>query len=277
MDRIQITLTVEEAKEVIALGILKHPIFVNSLKKGKILFKGGTTVSKITEKLVGIPLRICGRITSRGTVSSLNIVNEPHSIILNNGNWIDVDDIIDEEIQNFTEDDLIVCSANAFDSNGRAALMVGDLGGGNVGKSISLWYSEGASVIIPVGIEKMIPGDLDKIIYRSGRRTKYFSWGMSVGLIPLLGEIFTEVDAVKALANVDCFAIGAGGLGEAQGSTTLEICGEKSELNIIIDILIKIKNSDTDISGVKDSLVECKAICSNCAGHLGCGYKSGLL
>lgn len=59
--------------------------------------------------------------------------------------------------------------------------MVGDLGGGNVGKSISLWYSEGASIIIPVGIEKMIPGDLDKIIYRSGRRTKYFSWGMSVG------------------------------------------------------------------------------------------------
>lgn len=37
----------------------------------KILLKGGTTVSRIAEIALGIPLRISGRITARGTVASL--------------------------------------------------------------------------------------------------------------------------------------------------------------------------------------------------------------
>lgn len=274
MEKIQITLTVEEGKEIIALGILKHPLLKRGLEKGKVLFKGGTTVSRITEKLVDMSLRISGRITPRGTVAGLNSIDGPHSIIVNKGSWINIDETIAIETQKFTNEDVIVCGANAFDAKGRAALMAGSPGGGNVGLSMSSWCSEGAAVIIPVGIEKMIPGDLDEIIRKSSRTGKKLAWGMAVGLLPIYGEIFTEVEAIKKLADVDCFPIGAGGLGEAQGSVTLEIWGNKEELEKVIDILKIVKSSNIVISGLKDSLVECEAICHNCSRHLGCRYKA---
>jgi len=278
MKKLQVTLTVEEGKEIIALGLLKHPIFINAREKGRILFKGGTTVSKVTEKLIGMPLRISGRITQRGTVSSRDIIEGPHSIIYSKGNWSNIDDNIVEVVQKFSNNDLIICGANAIDHKGNAAMMAGSPGGGNVGKSLSSWYTEGAKIIIPVGIEKMIPGDLDDIMGRASRTGKSISWGMAVGLMPLRGELFTEIEAIKQLANVDCFAIGAGGLGSAQGSITLEIwASENEEFEKVIKMLKRVKSDDEDISGIKDSLTECEAICDNCIRHIGCGYKSRLL
>lgn len=276
LDKLQVSLTVEEGKELISLGIKKHPKFINSIEKGKILFKGGTTVSRITEKLLNVSLRISGRVTSRGTVSSNKIIDSPHSILLYNGKWKNIDETISDEVHGFTNNDLIICGANAFDYKGRAALMAGSPGGGNVGKSMSSWISEGASVLIPVGTEKMIPGDLDEIVKRSSRTGKSISWGMAVGLIPLYGELFTEVEAIKTIADADCFVIGAGGLGEAQGCTTFEIWGVTDELEKLIKIIKNIKTKDLNISGDNESLVECSAICDNCSIHLSCGYKRGV-
>jgi len=275
MKKAQVTLTVEEGKEIIALGMLNHPILIDTMKNGKILFKGGTTVSKITEKLLGVELKISGRITPRGTVASKDIVEGAHSIVYNKGKWSNIDDKILDEVSKFTHKDLIICGANAFDNNGNAAIMAGSPGGGAVGQSLSAWYTEGAKVIIPVGIEKMIPGDLREIIKKSGRTGKSLSWGMSVGLMPLYGELFTEIEAIKTLADVDCFPIGAGGLENAQGSITLEIhSSTDDEYKKIIRILADVKSKEHKISGIEDSLVECEAICDNCRRHIGCGYKS---
>ncbi|MGN9164350.1 hypothetical protein ACTNDY_03545 [Tissierellaceae bacterium HCP3S3_D8] len=278
MKKIQVTLTVEEGKEIISMGILNHPVFLSSLEKGKILFKGGTTVSRITEKLIGVPLKISGRITARGTVSSKDIIEGFHSIVYTNGEWFGVDDNIVEIAQKFTENDLIICGANAIDYKGNAAIMAGSPGGGNVGRSLSAWYTEGVKVLIATGLEKMIFGDLDDMVKKASRKGKSMSWGMAVGLMPLPGELFTEIEAIKQLANVECFQIGAGGIGDAQGSITLEIWpSTDKDYDKIIDVLKEVKSKNREISGMKESLIECEAICSNCKRHIGCGYKSQVL
>lgn len=131
------------------------------------------------------------------------------------GKWKNVDETMADEISKFTDNDLVVCGANAFDNYGNAAFMTGGPGGEIVGRSMSCWYTEGIKVIIPVGIEKMIPGDINRIITKTGRKSKSLSWGMAAGLLPVRGEIFTEIEAIKMLANVDCFPIGVGWLKEA--------------------------------------------------------------
>lgn len=68
--KVQIALTVNESKRLIAKAIISLPEVKNAFEKEKILLKGGTTVSAVAEELVGVPLRICGRISKRGTVSS---------------------------------------------------------------------------------------------------------------------------------------------------------------------------------------------------------------
>lgn len=275
--KIQVTLTVEEGKYLIALGTCKHPLFKTTFTTGKILLKGGTTVSRIAKIMVDMPLRICGRITQRGTVTSLNQSIGPHCIMLEKGKRTTIDSDIASESQKMGKGDLVICGANAFDSQGNAVSMVGSAGGGSLGQALCLWYSEGIPILIPVGIEKMIPGNLDEIIIRSGRKGKELSWGMSVGLLPLQGEIITEIEAIKYLAEVECQAIGAGGIGEAQGSVTLEIWGEDSEVKKAISIIRNIKEQDLNVSGTLDSLEECDPICKGCQTHLDCGYRNQTL
>ena len=275
--KIQFTMLVEESKQLIALGTVKHPKVKKALENGKIILKGGTTVSRIFEILFKKPMRISGRITARGTVTALNYSKEPHTLIIENGKWKNIDEEVSKKIKELGLDDIIICGANAFDHNGKAALMAGSTGGGSIGLSFSFWYTEGVSIIIPVGIEKMIPGDIDEIINKCSRKGKNCLTGMSVGLLPLNGEIITEIEAIKNLADVECQAIGSGGLGEANGSVTLEVWGEDKEVSEILSIIMKIKDEKKYISGNKESLIECHAICKHCSGHIGCGYKNEAL
>ena len=274
--KIQFTMLVEESKQLIALGTVKHPKVKKALENGKIILKGGTTVSRISEILLKKPMRISGRITARGTVTALNYSKEPHTLIIENGKWENIDEELSKKIKELGLDDVIICGANAFDHNGKAALIVGSTRGGSR-LSFSSWYTEGASIIIPVGIEKMIPGDIDEIINKCSRKGKNCLTGASVGLLPIYGEIITEIEAIKNLADVECQAIGSGGLGEANGSVTLEVWGEDKEVSEILSIIMKIKDEKKYISGNKESLIECHAICKSCSRHIGCGYKNEAL
>jgi hypothetical protein len=68
--RIQITLTSSDGKRIIAKGIRALPGIQKVKNRGKILLKGGTTVSAVSEELCGKPMRISGMITPKGTLTS---------------------------------------------------------------------------------------------------------------------------------------------------------------------------------------------------------------
>ncbi|MDK2919634.1 MAG: hypothetical protein PWQ37_2367 [Candidatus Petromonas sp.] len=273
MKKIQVTLLVEESKELIARAILEHKKLKTSLKSGKVILKGGTTISKISEKIIGIPLRISGRISERGTVSSLINSDCPHTILIEKNKIRNIDNSLNEEFNNLTENDLVIIGANAIDVFGNAAMMAGSPGGGNVGQSMALIYTERVNVIIAAGLEKLIPGNINEVIKNSSRKDKVFSTGMGVGMFPIYGELITEVEAIQLLADVNCQVIGAGGLYEAKGSTTLEIWGEDEEINKIIETIKNIKTNENKISGEMISLQECEAFCESCGRHEGCSYK----
>jgi hypothetical protein len=277
MSKIQITLTVEESKELIARAVLLHPLIRHSKEKGTIILKGGTTVSKISEKLCGVPLRICGRITERGTVSVWKDTDDPHTLLVKNGEYENIDSRILEKTIDLGSDDLIVCSANAFDNKNRATMMAGSIGGGNIGTSLSRWYTEGVKVLIPVGIEKLVPGDLDISISKASRKEVIFSNGMSVGLLPLPGEIFTEIEAFKMFGDVEVNVIGAGGLFGASGSYTFLVEGGDNAIDNIISLIKDIKESKPNVSGETNSLKECSYPTERCGYHEGCSYKTRFL
>lgn len=59
--RIQISLTVSESKRFIAKGIKHLPVVAKALQEGKVILKGGTTTSAISEEICNQPLRLSGR------------------------------------------------------------------------------------------------------------------------------------------------------------------------------------------------------------------------
>lgn len=271
----QIVLTVNESKRLIAKAIVSLPEIKNALEKGKVLLKGGTTVSAIAEELVKIPLRICGRISKRGTVSSqIMSVKHPHSILVEKGKVKNIDNNIVEVVKNLGRGDIIIISGNALDSQKNVGIMAGSVSGGNPGIAVSGMFSEGAEVIIPIGFEKLITGTVRDASIAAGRKDTDVSYGMAVGLIPLYGKVITEKDAVEILADIKCTIIGKGGIMGAEGSTVMVVEGLEKEVEKILKVAEEVRGSN--ISGQKESLEECERGNSSCKNHLACIYLGGI-
>jgi hypothetical protein len=270
--RIQISLTVAEAKLLIARAVAQMPEVKAALAEGKLLLKGGTTVSALSELLGGPRLRISGRISPRGTMATCgDPPDAPHSIIFEKRAWRSADESLVEEAGRLGPRDVVVIGANAIDAAGGAAMMAGSQAGGVPGLAMSALWSEGATVIIPAGLEKLLPGTIAQAVRAAGRRGVERSLGMAVGLIPLVGRVVTELDAVCLLAAVKAVVIGRGGIGGGEGSTVLSVEGEPAETDRIFSLVESIKGVQE--SGDAASLPECRPGGPRCRLHLSCVYK----
>jgi hypothetical protein len=152
-------------------------------------------------------------------------------------------------------------------------MMAGAEGGFAPGAAMTALMTEGASVIIAAGLDKLIPGTIRNAVAAAGRKGVDRSVGMAVGLMPLSGRVITEKDALEVLADVKASVIGRGGAFGGEGSTVLAVEGEAEEAEKIFRIVLSVKGSS--VSGTPDSFEECVGPNSRCTLHLGCIYKAG--
>jgi hypothetical protein len=270
--RAQLTVTVNTSKWLISQAIVSLPETQKAYRHGKIILKGGTTVSCIAEKLVGVKLKISGRITVRGTVSSFKDSDSPHSILIEKGKWENIDNCFTEKVLKMGPGDIIVLGANAIDSENNAAMMAGSPGGGNPGAAFTAFLTEGVGVIIAASLEKLVPGKISDLIKKAGRKKCDFAMGMSVGLMPIYGRIITEVDALKIISGAEVSVIGHGGINGGEGATTVLVEGNENSVKKAIKAVLA--NTETYISGNITSLEECKPGSSGCINHLSCFYAN---
>jgi len=267
----QITITVNEAKRIMAKGIAGLPMVKKALKEGQIFLKGGTTVSAVCEELVGQPLRISGRIVPEGTKMPQKYSTRFHCGLIDQGRLIDPDDIMEEVIEKLGPDDVGIIGANAIDVWGNCALMYGAALGGKPGRIISGLMADVRNIIIAAGLEKLVPGSITEIVPKAARKSVDLSMGMAVGLIPIAGTLITEKEAISLLGQVDCTVIGKGGVFGAEGATTLIIEGDKNEVERVLRIVISVKGAEA--SGVAESLPHCVAPTEYCRLHRSCIYR----
>lgn len=262
----QVTITVNAGKWLIAKAVASMPEVQEALKNGKLILKGGTTVSCIAEELLNLKLRICGRVTKRGTVAGANYAGAPSNVLIENGNWYNIDNCFIEKSLQLGPGDVAITGANAIDTLGNAAIMAGSPGRNAPGMAISAWPTEGAKVIIAAGLEKLIPGKISAAIAKASRKDCEFSMGMSVGLIPVYGSIVTETEALEIVAGVSAYAIGRGGIYGAEGSTVVLIEGEENQVREAVQEVFAA--SIKPLSGYQESFIECKPGSKDCGEHL---------
>ncbi len=271
----QITLTVPEAKGIIAKATAALPEIKEAMKAGRIFLKGGTTVSALAQELVGSDLYICGRISPRGTKGPRSMdFDVPHSILIDNGNVKSIDDWEDAEIERLQKRDVFVVGANAIDRYGNAAMMAGSFLGGPTGRILGGLMAEGINIIILASLEKLIPTTISEAVKACGRRKTDISFGMAVGLIPLMGRLITEQTAIELLADVKCTIVGRGGIKGAEGATTMVVEGEKKQIHRVYEYVQSVKGFTT--FGSLFSQEECKCGSSGCKDELACIYKKPL-
>ena len=260
---------------MIARGVSSLNRVKKALKSGKIVLKGGTTVSAISEELIGKPMAISGRITPLGTRTAKFVPkhDEPHGLLIEKGKETKIDGRWEEAMSRLNPGDCFITGANIIDAGGNAALMAGTMFGAKPGPWIQGAWTEGVYVIIAVGLEKLIPGSVKEVIKIAGRMRVDKSYGMAVGFMSLSGEIFPEDEATTALAQVACHDTGTGGLLGAEGSTTVLVDGRDAEVSRIDKIYQEMHGSS--VSGTRQSLTECEMGSPSCKNHLRCVYKNG--
>jgi len=205
------------------------------------------------------------------TANSRNV--GAHSILIEGGKVQNIDDIWDEAVSKLSAEDVYITGANVIDAFGHAGILCGVEGGGPPGKSLSSIYVTGVNVMVAAGTEKMVPGDLRTHFSKIGRNRVDLSYGAAVGLLPIWGTLFTEIDAIRALAAVDCFPLAKGGIFGMEGGTTVIVEGETGEVKKIDSIYQGIRGCG--VSGVPESLANCQFPNLFCKLHTACIYKLG--
>jgi len=279
--RAQISLTVTGAKRIIAKAVASFPEVRRALESGRLVLKGGTTVSALCEELGFGPLLITGRVTPRGTVTTILPPGEspvPHMVVVEDGKVQDAYKDIEGLLARLCHEDVVVISPNAFDAFGAAATMAGRPGGGPPGAVWAGIQARGVQVILPAGLEKMIPGRIADAVQAAGQQRMDLAMGACVGLMPIFGRIVTEIEACLALGAVGVTVVGRGGINGAEGATTLAVEGESRKVRDIVRAALAANRTPTP--GLPQSLKECRPGKSNprCFHHAKCIYRApGLL
>ncbi len=235
--KIEAVLTVAQSKRLIAKAVVRHPLVKAAFVSGTVGICRGTTCTYIAEEFLGRPVERFGYTTGltlpKQPVPPVTPPKTPmHDIIVRRGEiHMDGETVIDAA-RNMNAGDVIIKSANALNyEKGVAGCLVGHPAGGTVGGFWGPLYGKKIRLLIPVGLEKEIAGD----ILRLSMETMDENSGNS--LMPMTGVIVTELEAIRLLTGADALQIAAGGIRGAEGAVRLLITGTGSEIAALREIL----------------------------------------
>jgi hypothetical protein len=228
------SLTVAESKRLIAKGIANYPPVKEKMKSGSIIIARGTTNSYIAEELLGIDVIpgefVTGRIKPKKNLVGELAKTKVSEMVVVDGKY-DASITYKQGLLRAKEGDIIFKGANLVNPSLRqAATCIGSPTGGTVGAFLPFVKEKNLRVIIPVGLEKQVSYDLN-VLSRNAKNAK-----SSNKKVPLLNvyndsDIFTEIEAIKTVANVDVFQIASGGVLGAEGAVSLVVRGDKEEVD----------------------------------------------
>ena len=230
----QIMLTPAAGKRLIGKGMAAHPEIRSALSGGTIAIVAGTTNGYVAEEILasigqtsnfsrkrffrGISLPPNYKTTDQGRLPDESGFRG--DVIIRNGVLLQ-NKTIEEVAESLNEGDVVVKGGNALDlDHRRAAVLIGNPTGGTILVSLRAAIGKRVRLIMPIGLEKRITGDLDEL---AARVNSPGSKGLR--LMPAPGEVFTELDAIALLTGASAQLIAAGGVSGAEGSIWLGVSG----------------------------------------------------
>ena len=235
----QSAITPAAGKRLIGRALASHPAIVAALKSRTVVIVAGTTNGYVAEEVLvsigqaeGFSLRRFFRgITlppSRSMTESGRLPDEsefPGDVVIVNGLWQKGKTIFDV-VDDLKEGDIVLKGANALDLlRGQAAIYIGHPKAGTIGVTLQAVVGRRVRLILPVGLEKRILGDLMDLAARLNTPGAH-----GPRLLPVPGEVFTELDAIALLTGATAELVASGGVCGAEGSSWLAVDGSAEQL-----------------------------------------------
>ena len=132
--------------------------------------------------------------------------------------------------------DVVIKGANALDyKNKVAGVNIGDPAGGTMGIIMPYVVARKANLVIPVGLEKLVAGDVVNLSLMMREPIESLNGLQSMFL--LTGEIVTELEAINILTGATAFQCSAGGIGGAEGAVWLVFRGTRAQVSKALELV----------------------------------------
>ena len=242
-------LTPAVGKRLIGKALAVHPAIRTALNRATILILAGTTNGYIAEEILstigekgfsknsffrGVMLPPNRPTTDTGKLKDNKFNGD---VMIVRGKWqknVTIVDVIDT----LKEGDIILKGANAIDPvRKQAAVLIGDNKAGTYALAIQAVAGRRVRLIIPVGLEKRVYCDLNAMSVKMNQ-----PGAGNYRLLPMTGEIFTELDAITLLTGATAELVSAGGIGGAEGSLWLAINGTPDQEEAAMKLIRSLSN-----------------------------------
>ncbi|MBN1615283.1 MAG: hypothetical protein JW950_12525 [Deltaproteobacteria bacterium] len=228
-------MTAAAGKRLIGKAVAAHPAVTEALRSGSVVIVAGTTNGYAAEEML-VKLGQAGDFArrrffrgitlppSRPTTDTGRLPDEsefPGDVVIVKGIW-QLGKTLFDVVDDLREGDVILKGANALDLlHRRAAILIGHPRAGTIGAALQAVTGRRVRLILPVGVEKRIPGDLDRLA-----ESLNAPGAQGPRLLPVPGEVITELEAISLLTGARAELVAAGGVCGAEGSVWLGISGE---------------------------------------------------
>jgi hypothetical protein len=264
--RAQVILTPAESKCLICKAIARMDTVKKAALKGTIVIHPSSTTYFLVKELTGdIPRTdhwVLGGIFPQGLCTEANSQGKhpppssnepppkwsadrfPYKWVIKDGKFSS-GILLGKILEEIGPDDVYVKGCNAVDTEGNAGVLFGHDGGGTIARVMGVQKEKGFSVILAVGLEKLIPVTIARAAKACARNAEFeYGMGMPCGLYPVKGgTTVTEVQAIEILSRAQAVPVAAGGLGGAEGSIVLAIEGDKAQVTRAIEFVEQSKGA----------------------------------
>lgn len=238
----EVVLTVAESKRLIAKGVAQLDAIRQKRREGMIVVCNGSTNAYIYEELTGEKIEKRTYVTGGMAPAQVGRswrVKPRKSLVLVNG---EPDPNLDRfsALDQMERGDIYIKGANALNYGaGVAGITIGHHLAGTVGKAMGPVIGKKLHLLIPVGLEKEVPFDIEKASRLVTEPDEHLERVFS--LWPVRGDIYTEIEALKTLCGVDCVPVGAGGLAGAEGGLRLLLMGEEKAVREAVELVQEVQ------------------------------------
>ncbi len=249
----QFVLTPAAGKRLIAKTLVNHPAIRKALKNGTIVIVAGTTNGYVAEEMLnllgakgfsrkhffrGIVLPSSKSVTGTGRLPDVSAF--PGDVVIVKGVW-EKGKSIEDVVDSLKEGDVILKGANALDlKRKQAAILIGHPKAGTIGLALPAVVGRRVKLIVPVGMEKRVDSDLFALSQKLNE-----AGGSGSRLLPVPGEVFTELDALNALTGAEVAVVAAGGVCGAEGACLLAVTGSEDQEEYAEQVLASVANEPT--------------------------------
>ena len=231
-----------ESKRLIAKAVASLPEVQHAYKQARLAVTGGTGNAFVLEELTGekIPAyQYSVGMVNDGMLTTTVGADRIGSKFFVNGESIQIE--ARDFFKTLEAGDVVIKGGNAVDTEGNAGVLAANDTGGTIGALLGIVCVRGIPLIMPIGLEKLIPS-VPQAAAGWGQKTLYYAMGLKCCLAPVVtGLVVTEIQALGILTGVSARLVAAGGVGGSEGAVVILMEGYRENLERAMGLAHSVK------------------------------------